>query len=339
MIRSYRFLPAALFFSLLLLHPPHAAAQDLRVTVTVEGKKGKNAKGIIKEIKKGVCDSIIDYLTANLPDIKIPETCNTDAEGACLLVRAEAIFVSEPPALNLFLELRNLNNDSIIKQKSHTIPTAKGMKNYKDLLYFETTAAMKDLVPEGWKPHIVKEAVLKGKGETPQVQPETKEKEEIEETSEEVEGKAVEEKGEKTPAEKLKETPPTKETGEIKPPLRTGLLLAVSAKDAKVTLDEKIVGTSPLGIIPNIPVGKHRINVEKSGYKKYSESLTVPAKDGTYRHDIILESKRATKKSSIAKKWWFWTALAVIVGGGAAGAAAAVLIQKDETNAVPFPGY
>lgn len=337
MIRSYRFILAALFFSLLLLHPPHAAAQDLRITVTVEGKKGKNAKGIIKEIKKGVCDSIIDYLTANMPDIKIPETCNADAEGAYLLVRAEAIFASEPPALNLFLELRNLNNDSIIKQKAHTIATVKDMKEYKDLLYFETTAAMKDLVPKGWKPHIVKEAVLKEKGETPEVQPESKEK--IEEVAEEVEGEAIEEEGKKTPPETLKETPPTEETKEIRPPARTGLLLAVSAKDAKVTLDGKNIGTSPLGIIPNIPAGKHQVNVEKSGYNKYSESFTVPAKDGTYRHDIILGSGRATKKNSIAKKWWFWTVLAVIVGGGAAGAAAAVLTQKDETNAVPFPGY
>ena len=327
MISTRQVLVLAALVCLLLPARP-AWTQELKVSVSVETPKGKKNKKLEKSLQQGICDVILNLLKDRLPTMTTPETCNTEAPEAYLLARAEVIFVSEPPAMNLFLELRNLGDDSIIKQKAASIDTSSGLKGIEPKVIAETVAAASELIPEGWKPHIVKQGTLKGGQPEPEPAPEPAPAPEPPppEGAEGVEPTAAEAAA---PAE------------EPVPAEKPGLLLAVSASGAAVTIDGKLVGTSPLGILPDIQPGTHAIDVKKQGYKAHAGSVTVPDGEGTIRYDVILESKqKQKKKGGVATKWWFWTVLVVVVGGGAAGAAAgAILSQKENANAIPLPGY
>ena len=329
---------AALLCFLLPARP--AWPQELKVSVSVETPKGKKNKKLEKSLQQGICDVMLKLLTDRLPTMTMPETCNTEAPEAYLLARAEVIFVSEPPAMNLFLELRNLSDDSIIKQKAASIDTSSGLKGIEPKVIAETVAAANELIPEGWKPHIVKQGTLKGGEAEPEPAP----------------GPAPAPAPAPVPtpapapapapaegAEGVEPTPPEPAAPVEKPAPtgKPGLLLAVSASGAAVTIDGKLVGTSPLGILPDIQPGTHAIDVKKQGYKAHAGSVTVPDGEGTIRYDVILESKeKQKKKGGVVTKWWFWTVLVVIVGGGAAGAAAgAILSRKENVSAIPLPGY
>jgi hypothetical protein len=329
---------AALFCLLLPARP--AWPQELKVSVSVEMPKGKKNKKLEKSLQQGICDVMLKLLKDRLPTMTVPETCNTEAPEAYLLARAEVTFVSEPPAMNLFLELRNLSDDSIIKQKAASIDTSSGLKGIEPKVIAETVATANELIPEGWKPHIVKQGTLKGGQPEPEPAPEP------------APGPAP--APSPAPAPVPAPAPPEGAEGveptaaetaapveEPAPAGKPGLLLAVSASGAAVTIDGKLVGTSPLGILPDIQPGTHVIDVKKQGYKAHAGSVTVPDGEGTVRYDVILESKqKQKKKGGVATKWWFWTVLVVVIGGGAAGATAgAILSQKENVNAIPLPGY
>ena len=315
---------AAVCFALAFSAP--ARAQQIQVSVSVQGK-GK----VPKEIKGAMCRAALDFLASSFPGTKLPSDCAKKIPDAPIHLKADGIFEVPYTVLNLLLELKNVQENAIIKQKSVTINFPAGEKP-RDIMYNEMSVALKELVPSGWKPPG-SEAEKPIEPPPPENKPgagEGKEPGQIETMK---------------PPEPIEPTAPVvvPTPPETEPPAapQAGILLAVSEKGAVVSIDGKVVGKSPLEVLPDVDAGKHSIEVEKEGCKNYSGTLDVPASgnEGIIRQDIFLESKDKGKKSkSIAKQWWLWTIIGVVLAGGGA-ATAAILLQKDEPDAIPFPGY
>ena len=321
MKRSLVYALSLILVTFLLLTHSRALAQEFQVNVDVVGKKGKKFLG---SVKQGICDSVLDHLTFNVAGSTVPSSCNMKVKAAEFVINAEAVFEKPPVSVNLYLEIRSKVDGQILGQKAHTVDVPGNTEDPKKLLYDETAMAMADLLPKGWKPPSGD-----GAGSEPVEEAGTAPDSPVESPAEEEEEVVVEEEEEKA--------------APVEPRDRASLLLAISAKGAKVFIDGNDMGLSPLDILEGITVGKHEISVEKSGYKTYSGSIDVqPAGEFPItRHDIILEAaENKKKKKGVAGKWWFWTILGGLVLGGAAAAIGVVYGGGDEeTDAVPFPNY
>ncbi|MFH1435447.1 MAG: PEGA domain-containing protein [Pseudomonadota bacterium] len=315
---------SCILVAFLLLTHSRALAQEFQVNVDVKGNKGKK---FLESVKQGICDSVLDHLTFNVAGSTVPSSCNMKVKTAEFLINAEAVFEKPPVSVNLYIEVRGKGNGQIIGQKAHTVNVPGDTQDPKKLLYDETAKAMTDLLPKGWKPPSGDAAggeAVEESGSAAEGAVESPEEGGTEEEEEEV---LVEEE---------------EKTAPVEPRERASLLLAISAKGAKVLIDGNDMGLSPLGILEGITVGKHEISVEKEGFKTFSGSIDVqPAGESLItRHDITLETTEKKKKKGVAGKWWLWTILGGIVLGGAAAAIGVVYGGGDEgADAVPFPNY
>jgi hypothetical protein len=331
MIRNIVTLVAATVVCCAMALPKAAGAQQIQVSVSVEGKKGK----IPKEVKGAMCRAALDFLASSFPGTELPSDCIKKIPDAPIHLKAEGIFEGPYTTLSLLLELKNVQENAIIKQKAATINLAGGGGKIKDIAYSGMTLALKDLVPSGWKPP----------GEAGKETPEPEEKPQLPEKEQGSEqGKEPPKtQGQETEQQVQAAAPAPAEEAQPAAPEKTGLLLAVSEKGALVSIDGKTVGKSPFQVLPTLAPGKHSIAAEKEGFNPYSGTLEMPDAGGSgiFRHDIVLESRSKEKKrGSIARKWWLWTIIGVVIaGGGAAAAAAIVLQEKEEADAIPFPGY
>jgi hypothetical protein len=90
---------------------------------------------------------------------------------------------------------------------------------------------------------------------------------------------------------------------------------------ASVTLDCIIVGKTPLaGPLAALPVGVHKLAVEREGFSSYSEDVPVRFEKTTQVvvHQTAMSKlalraerrRRAAAETPIYAKWWFWAAMA-----------------------------
>ncbi|HEY2743437.1 MAG TPA: PEGA domain-containing protein [Polyangia bacterium] len=90
---------------------------------------------------------------------------------------------------------------------------------------------------------------------------------------------------------------------------------------ASVTLDGIIVGKTPLaGPLAALPVGVHKLAVEREGFSSYSEDVPVRFEKTTQVvvHQTAMSKlalraerrRRAAAETPIYAKWWFWAAMA-----------------------------
>jgi hypothetical protein len=90
---------------------------------------------------------------------------------------------------------------------------------------------------------------------------------------------------------------------------------------ASITLDGVTVGKTPLpGPLASLPVGVHKLAVEREGFSSYSEDVPVRFEKTTQVvvHQTAMSKaalrterrRRAAAETPIYAKWWFWATMA-----------------------------
>jgi tetratricopeptide (TPR) repeat protein len=106
------------------------------------------------------------------------------------------------------------------------------------------------------------------------------------------------------------------------------VVIVSSVEGAAVWLDGQSVGTTPLAGALEINPGKHKLEVAREGWKRFSEQLE-PAPSERLRLEVNLQPlenqrlvlierrEKPADKTPVYKKWWLWTTIGLIVAGGA----------------------
>lgn len=104
------------------------------------------------------------------------------------------------------------------------------------------------------------------------------------------------------------------------------LELLANEQEANVHLNDKEVGATPVTRIEDLPIGKHRVRVNKEGFLAYETDVVVN------RNETTLLQVNLIDEASLEPwyyKWWVWAAAGGIVAGVVT---AAVLLQPEETT-------
>jgi hypothetical protein len=67
------------------------------------------------------------------------------------------------------------------------------------------------------------------------------------------------------------------------------------------------VATTPTPMLP-VLVGRHRLTIEKSGYRSQTETLDVRPLGTTYARYTL-----AAEREPLHRRWWFWAAVGAVV--------------------------
>jgi hypothetical protein len=104
---------------------------------------------------------------------------------------------------------------------------------------------------------------------------------------------------------------------------RGNLEVLVNEEEARVVLDERELGLSPVTRVGELPIGRHRVSVTKDGYVPLVQDVVVQ-----HNETALLQANLIDEASLVPwwQKWWFWTA----VGGGLiAGGILAAVVASD----------
>ena len=96
---------------------------------------------------------------------------------------------------------------------------------------------------------------------------------------------------------------------ELQKKVSGGTLVVRCEPSATVTIDGKVVGSSP--VETQVSVGSHALTLSRDGYA--SRSATVTVADGDRKETTLTLEAVA----GITSKWWFWTGVGVVAVGGA----------------------
>lgn len=107
---------------------------------------------------------------------------------------------------------------------------------------------------------------------------------------------------------------------------RGGLQILSNEAGAVVHVDDEAIGETPIELYPNLPIGRHRIKINKPGYLHYTTDVVV------HRNETTLLQAQLVDEGSLQpwyRKWWVWTGAAALVAGSVT--AAAMLHNPDTT--------
>lgn len=315
---------SAILSFILILYASYTMGQSIQIRVTVEGDNNK----IKKELKEKICSATLNHLKTRFPDTELPQNCFQTISEANIHLNIDGIIDTKEGSLNLLLELRDIKEKVIIKQKSATLPLASAITKSGEEVINGTNKALDEMIPVGWSPPSHKEKIVKD------------EKQKVEKTQ--GEKQEIQQK----PTTEMQNIKTTETQTAIIANARM-LLIPVSEKDVLLKLDGKTIGRSPSGIFKNITIGQHKLEAEKQGFKEYSATIDIKPGENTdevIRHDIFLENLSPEvvkkKKRQSKGKWWIWVTVAsVLAVSGGATAAGILLYEKEESDTIKFPDY
>lgn len=105
------------------------------------------------------------------------------------------------------------------------------------------------------------------------------------------------------------------------------LQVLASEDDALVHLDTQEVGRTPIELYPNIPIGRHRVQVKKPGFLLYDQDVVINHRETTLLQVELIDEDTLTPWY---RRWWVWTGAAALVAGAVT---TGVLLQNHDTTA------
>ncbi len=101
-----------------------------------------------------------------------------------------------------------------------------------------------------------------------------------------------------------------------------------SVEGAVVWLDGQPAGTTPLPLPLEVNPGKHRLEVARDGWKRFSEQVEPGPSERlrievnldpleTRRLVVIERREKPADKTPVYKKWWLWTSIGLVLAAGA----------------------
>jgi len=107
--------------------------------------------------------------------------------------------------------------------------------------------------------------------------------------------------------------------------LRGALRLLATVAGAQVAFDGRIIGKTPLPLIPGLAVGNHVVRVSKEGYAEVVQPVEIPFQK-TAEVVVRMELPHKGNQPQEAQRplpwytrWWFWTVVGVVAAGVGAG--------------------
>ena len=104
------------------------------------------------------------------------------------------------------------------------------------------------------------------------------------------------------------------------------LQVLANQEEAMVHLDNIEVGSTPVELYPQIPIGRHRVQVKKPGFLLFDQDVVI-----NHRETTLLQVELVDEDSLKPwyKRWWVWTGATALVAGAVT---TAILLRSDETT-------
>ena len=105
--------------------------------------------------------------------------------------------------------------------------------------------------------------------------------------------------------------------------LRGALHVLANIAGARVTLDGRYLGKTPVPIVDGLPVGEHQLRVSKAQYLDVEQSVAIRLQK-TKRIVVRLQTPPASRARVKPRlpwytRWWFWSAVGVVAAGVGVG--------------------
>ena len=113
-----------------------------------------------------------------------------------------------------------------------------------------------------------------------------------------------------------------------------GIQVLASEDGAKVHLNDKALGATPLQVYFDVPIGRHRVRIQKEGFLLFNADVVV------HHNETTLLQAQLVDEDSITpwyRKWWVWTGVSALVAGAVT---TGYLLQSESTSldiVLPLP--